>query len=199
MLNRLSINALKTKYMVIDPFKMLNTTVPFPLNLGGTTLERVTSYNYLGVILDDTLCFEKFMKDKCKKINIPIYQLGKMRKYIDNGTSNIIYKQTIIPLFDYADFLIDSGPLYYQTRLLTLHEKAVMIIDCNVHKHSNIIGLERYYRLQPPRRRRAEHHSAIMYKLSKNGQLLDTYRPNINLRSRKKVSLNIIEGIWKSS
>ena len=53
--------------------------------------------------------------------------------------------------------------------------------------HTYMHDLEMYHRLQPPRRRRAEHHSAIMYRLSKNGQLLDTYRPNINLRSRKKI------------
>ena len=81
-----------------------------------------------------------------------IYQLGKMRKYIDKWTASIIYKQNIVPLFDYADFLIDSGPTYYKDRLSTLHEKAVLIVDCNFHRHANIMDLERYYNLQPPRR-----------------------------------------------
>ena len=35
--------------------------------------------------------------------------------------------------------------------------------------------------------RRAEHHSAIMYRLSKKGQLLDNIRPKINLRSNRKI------------
>ena len=185
MLNRLSINTVKTKFIAIDSYKRIDETCE--IKLGGVILERVNSYNYLGVILDDTLIFEKFLKDKCKKINIRIYQLGKMRKYIDNWMANIIYKQTIIPLFDYADFLIDSGPVYYRDRLSTLHEKAVSIIDCNLHKRTNIMDLEGYYNLKPPRRRRVEHHLAIMYRLSRGRQTLDTYRPDINLRSRKKV------------
>ena len=148
------------------------------------------NYNYLGVILDESVSFVKFMKEKCRKINMRIYQLGKMRKYIDNWTANIIYKQTIIPLFDYADFLIDSGPVYYQNRILSLHEKAVRIIDCNTHKQTNMTDLEVCYRLQSPQRRRIEHHAAIMYRLSKNGQLLDIFRPKINLRSRRNVKFN---------
>ena len=81
-------------------------------------------------------------------------QLGKMRKYIDKWTSNIIYKQTIVPLFDYADFLIDSGPSYYQERITSLHEKAVMTIDGKVSNQDNIRDMEALYRLQHPRRKR---------------------------------------------
>ena len=36
-----------------------------------------------------------------------------------------------------------------------------------------------------------EHHSAIMYRLSKKGQLLDNFRPNINLRSNRKIKFKI--------
>ena len=77
------------------------------------------------------LKFDLFLKNKCKCINQCIYQLGKMRKYVNNSISIACtnYKQTIVPLFDYADFLTDSGPKYYVDRLDTLHEKAVCIID----------------------------------------------------------------------
>ena len=116
-----------------------------------------------------------------------VYQLGKMRKYIDSGIANTIYKQTIVPLFDYVDFLMDGGPKYYRDRLTNLHEKAVMIIDCNMHNNVGIKEMEYMYNLQPPSRRRAEHHASIMYRLSKGDCLLDTLRPEIHLRSRKKV------------
>ena len=116
-----------------------------------------------------------------------------MRKYIDNWMANIIYKQTIVPLFDYADFLIESGPVYYRDRLPTLHEKAVSIIDCNLHKQTNSMDLEGYYNLKPPRRRWVEHHLAIMYRLSRGRQTLDTYRPDINLRSRKIVEFKYLQ------
>ena len=62
-----------------------------------------------------------------------------------------------------------------------------MSVEGNTHKQANMIDLEVYYRSQPPLRRRVEHHAAIMYRLSKNGHLLDTFRPKIDLRSHRKV------------
>ena len=106
-LNRLTINSAKTKYICINEKIQTQTrSMPVQLKLGETVLERVQSYNYLGVVIDDNITFEKFMKEKCRRVNERIYQLGKLRKYITSGIMNIIYKQAIIPLIDYADFLI---------------------------------------------------------------------------------------------
>ena len=187
-MNRLSVNTNKTKYMTVDPYRRIEAWSENPnLVLGDACLERVSSYSYLGVLLDDRLNFDAFLKEKCKKINMRVYQLGKMRKYIDSGIANTVYKQTVIPLFDYADFLVDGGPKYYRDRLTILHEKAIRIIDCSRHKNANIGELEYMYNLQSPSRRRSEHHAAIMYRQSKNECLLDTLRPNIHLRSQRKI------------
>ena len=47
-----------------------------------SSLDNVYSYNYLGVIIDDMLSFDKFVEDKYDKANFHIYQLSKIRKYI---------------------------------------------------------------------------------------------------------------------
>ena len=96
------------------------------------------SYNYLGVVIDDMLNFNEFLKEKCDKINIRLYQLIKMRKFITADIASIIYKQVIVPLLDYADFLIDSGPAYFIRRIENLHNKALRVIDCKKHKTDNI-------------------------------------------------------------
>ena len=51
--------------------------------------------------------------EKCENIYVRLYQLGKLRKYITCDLTNIVYKQTITPLFDYVDFLIESGQNKY--------------------------------------------------------------------------------------
>ena len=56
-----------------------------------------------------------------------------------------MYKQTIIPLFDYDDFLIESGQNKYITRLNDLHVKGLRIIDCNKHVHATDTVLEKEY------------------------------------------------------
>ena len=84
-------------------------------------------------------------------------------------------------------FLIDSGTAYYRRKLDNLHEKAIRIIDCNKNINSDMNVLENLYSISSLNRRRKEHHCTIMYRLSRRGECIDTYRPKIRLRSRKKV------------
>ena len=107
-----------------------------------------------------------------------------MRKFITSHIAVTLYKQAILPLFDYADFVIDSSSNYYVKKLNRLHEKAVRLIDCNIHRKDDINVLENVYMLDPPQWRRKEHHCMIMYRLSKHRGNIDEYRPTIRLRSR---------------
>ena len=52
------------------------------IELNGKNTENVHSYNYLSVIVDDMLLFDEFIDAKCNKINLRIYQMGRMCKYI---------------------------------------------------------------------------------------------------------------------
>ena len=110
-----------------------------------------------------------------------------MRKYFTCSIANTIYKQTIIPLFDYADFLIESGQNMYINCLDTLHSKGLLIIDCKKHSNMTDSQLESHYGLITPLTRRMEYHGAIMNRQSKVHNTLDTYRPPITLRSHKKI------------
>ena len=76
-LNKLTINIKKTKHMLLAPRNMGISNVQH-VKLGQVTLDNVTNYNYLGVIIDNLLIFNDFLKQKCDKINIRLYQLIKM-------------------------------------------------------------------------------------------------------------------------
>ena len=111
-MNKLSIYVETTKYMFIKPRGALdNISMNNPIMIGNSRTSTIITLEY--VIIDDKLVFDKFLKDKCNKINIRLYQLCKMQKYITRSIPNIIYKQAIISLYDYADFLIESGPIFF--------------------------------------------------------------------------------------
>ena len=198
-LNKLTIHFQKTKYTIFKPKCYQNIN---HLEINWNRLEEVSTYNYLGVIINNNLVFDGFLKDKCKKINLRLYQLGKLCKYITCDLANTVYKQTIIPLFDYADFLIESGQNKYITRLNDLHVKGVRIIDCNKHVHATDTVLEKEYGLLTPTVRRHEHHSAIMYRQCRVVENLDVYRPPMTLRSNMKIKFRRqkmnLKGIEKS-
>ena len=96
-----------------------------------------------------------------------------------------MYKQTIVPLFDYADFLIESGKNKYSNRPDELHVKGLRIIDANRHRNDPDSFLEKEYGLLTPTMRRHEHHSMVMYGQRGDVGKLDTYRPAMVLRSNR--------------
>ena len=49
---------------------------------------------------------DKFIEDRYNK---PKFQLNKILKYITLSRAEVIYKQMILPLFDYAGFTIESS------------------------------------------------------------------------------------------
>ena len=96
--NKLTINAKKTQHMLITPKKVIYDTTVHCIRMGNCTLKNVDLYNYLGVQIDRELVFDEFLKQKCNKIKLKLYQLAEMRKTARIATS--IYNRAILPLFD---------------------------------------------------------------------------------------------------
>ena len=76
-------------------------------------------------MIDDRLCFGSFLKEKGNKVNMRIYQLSRLRKYITSNVASLIYKQTILPVVEYADQMVECGPAGKIDRLRTLQNKAL--------------------------------------------------------------------------
>ena len=153
-LNKLIIK--RTKCLIVD---LRNDTTNYHKpKLNGQPLDQVDSYKYLGVSIDNKLEFGKYGKVHCR-----VYQISKMRKYIDCKAALLIYKQMILSLSDYVDFMIKSGPAREISCLVKLHERAVKVIDNNQHELS-VKDLMNHYRLQPLSDRQDEHTLSIMYR-----------------------------------
>ena len=111
----------------------------------------------MGVSIDDNLTFDKFLREKYGKVHSLVYQPGKMRKYIESITSCLIYKQMILPLSDYADIMVKSGPSRDMTRLENLPEMSLKIIDNNWYHRALVVDLMRIYKISPISQRQDEH------------------------------------------
>ena len=62
-------------------------------------------FTFLGIILDNEMTFRPLLCDLNKKIINKIFLLRKIQQYIDSGSALLIYKQTILPIFDYPGFM----------------------------------------------------------------------------------------------
>ena len=183
--NKLSINVKKTKLLIVDVQDIV-PHYPKP-QLQGQYLDQVHAYNYLGVSIDDKLSFGKFLREKYGKVHSRVYQLGRMRRYINAKTACLIYKQMIVPLSDYADILVKSGPNGDISRLGKLHERAIKIVDNQQHRQLSNDDLTNIYRLKPVSKRQDKHLYALMYGLSRKHDPVEHERPEIHLRGRNKI------------
>jgi len=79
--SHLQLNVVKqTKYMLIDFRKKKNYTQEIT-SINGQTVECVTSYKYLGIIIDHKLTFERNCEVVCKKGHQRLSCLRKLSKF----------------------------------------------------------------------------------------------------------------------
>ena len=83
--------------------------------------------------------------------------------------------------------MVESAPRVKIGKLEKLQEKALKCIENECHKKVNVDLLYDKYGVQRLCLRHREHVSCLMYRQSKIPGILDPVRPNINLRSNKKV------------
>ena len=99
-MNRIVLNQKKSKHMYVGPKrKLMGDLTDF--ETVGESIERVLEFKYLGVVLDDKLSFVKNVERVINVVNSKIISLARLRKYMDQHTSVLLYKHMILPLLDY--------------------------------------------------------------------------------------------------
>ena len=81
-----------------------------------------------GCSVDCHLSFETFLKSTIKKVNYKLYLFSKIRSLLTFAAAVLVYKQIILPFFDYLNILIDSRPKKYIDRLQVLQFRGIKII-----------------------------------------------------------------------
>ena len=101
------INSNKTKAMIIASRSKLNRiNIDSKFTLNEKYILFVKHFSYLGVTLDNEMNLKSLLCDVKKRISNKIFLLRKLRRYITTDSALLIYKQTILPIFDYAGFML---------------------------------------------------------------------------------------------
>ena len=126
--NCLKLNTRKSKSLVIGTqYKLAGINVDNRFKLENLYLGHVGEYNYLGIIFDSHMTLSPVFSRVKKRVSGKIYMLAKIRKNFDVHCAVTIYKQTILPLLDYAGFLLISGNKSDRSDLQTLQNDALRI------------------------------------------------------------------------
>ena len=103
--NKLSMNCKKTKYMLFGTKPRLTAMPTALVQCGTNIIDRVTNFKYLGVKLDSQLNFSNHIQHLKGQTIGRIKMLGRAANVLDIGTSTMLYKTLILPLFDYCDIV----------------------------------------------------------------------------------------------
>ena len=123
--NKLSLNISKTKAMVFHPPQK---RVTFPnLNIDGNRIEFVDYFNYLGIIFDKHMTWNKHIDHISGKISKICGVLNKLKNFLPQATMLIIYNSLVTPHLNYGSLLwgCKAG------RLEGLQKKLVRVITCS--------------------------------------------------------------------
>ena len=151
--NCLKLNIRKSKSLVIGTrHKISSINCENRFNLDGLNLQNTLIYNYLGIIFNFEMTLTPLFTKIKKRVSNKIYMLSKIRNNIDIQCALTIYKQTMLPLLDYAGFLLISGNVFNRSDLQILQNDALRICFnvklrdrvsvVRMHQRARLISLE---------------------------------------------------------
>ena len=118
--NKLSLNVGKTKFMIFH--KKGKKIIDLSLSINGVTLERVVSFTFLGLTIDENISWKVHINKISSKIARTVGILSRLKRFLPKSIMIIIYNSLILPYLNYC--LLCWG--YVCTdRILSLQKKAV--------------------------------------------------------------------------
>ena len=151
--NVLTLNSKKTKVMIFSPNRQYPAN-QINIKIQKETVEIVPKFKYLGLILDSKLSFQPHRADLIRRVQHKLYFLARIRCYLTTYAALLIYKTTILPLLDYADYIYNPETKYEENKLQLLQNKALRIVykvqlgrdrttrSNELHSRANIIHLK---------------------------------------------------------
>ena len=126
-INRLTINTKKTKVMTFGSRYNIKKSQNCEFSVNGEILHNVPTFRYLGINLDQTLNFNYHLKNVVNVISHKLYIFSKLRRFLDDRTSLLIYKTMILPFFDYGDVAFMFSNSSMLKKLDRLHLRGLKI------------------------------------------------------------------------
>ena len=141
--NKLSLNTVKTEFMVFGTNNRLNqldkspVTTPYTLCFYNFEIKRVKHTKYLGLIVDDTLTWEKHIEYISTKINRNMGILKRTQNFLPKSSLITLHKTLIEPYFRYCNIVWGQCNETLKDKLQSLQNKAVRTIVGQSYEYAN--------------------------------------------------------------
>ena len=126
--NKLPINFDKTTYMLLRARKRLNGTDHLELNVGETSIKRVSKQKLLGIVIDENLFWTPQIDNLCSILSSKISLLKHISAYVPQDVQKMFYQAYVLPLLDYGRNTWGATSSTNIERLSKLQKRAARII-----------------------------------------------------------------------
>ena len=135
-LNKLSLNAKKTKMMVFHYHQKKITDMKLALFINRTKIEQVKEFCFLGVVFDECLTWKPHVQKIGSKISIANGTLNRLKKFVPQEILKIIYNSLILPHLNFGILLWGHN----SKRIFRLQKWAVRnVTSSKYNAHTNPI------------------------------------------------------------
>ena len=130
--NRLSLNLSKTNFMVFKP-RQKKQSFEFQVFINDQPISQVSETMFLGVFLDDNLCWKPHISLLASKLSKSIGIIHKSRFFLSTLSLRTLYNSMILPYLNYCN--IAWGGTYKSNlqRIVILQKRALRIVNNSTH------------------------------------------------------------------
>lgn len=127
--NKLSINLLKTHYIVFCP-RQHKYQGMFTLSIDGTKLSQVSSTKFLGLCMDENLTWNNHIDVLCGKISKNVGVMNRLKNFVPKNVLLTLYNSFVLSYLNYGLLSFGgSSSIHSINKLVVLQKKAVRIVN----------------------------------------------------------------------
>jgi hypothetical protein len=147
--NLLTINFSKTNFTIFSPTrKPLDFHILNSIQFKTTNIQRVVSIKYLGLFIDESLCWKEHVLFICNKIRRFVGLFYKLRCFVPNQTLRIIYFALVYSILQYGVEIYANVPVSVLNPLQILNNRILRVLQ-NGSIYSKIVDLYSNYNVLP--------------------------------------------------
>ena len=125
-INKLSLNTKKTKFMVFHHRQRDVSDMIPKVEINGQAIEKVSEFNFLGLIIDDHLNWDAHIQKTSNKVSRALGIMYRLKRFLPRNILRLLYNSLILPHLQYG--IVIWG--YKHSRLAKLQKRAVRTL-CN--------------------------------------------------------------------
>ena len=134
---KIKLNNSKTEYILIGTRQQLAKCINMTIDIGGDEVHALNCVRNVGAYFDKHMTMEQHVKSKCRAAYAQLYNIGKVRKYIDHQNAEKLIHTLVHSHIDYCNALLIGLPKYLIQELEMVQNTAARVF-CTIGKYDHI-------------------------------------------------------------